>query len=110
MEIYEEFTFDAAHRVPGVAEGHAYHGLHGHSFVARVVLLGKVDPRTGFIADLGEIEKSCERLRERLAQKDLIESAGLEVPSVENLPVGIWKNFDLGLDALALVAGRCDPG
>ena len=59
MEIYQEFTFDAAHRFPGVPEGHPYHGLHGHSFVARIVLLGEVDPKTGFIADLGEIEKSC---------------------------------------------------
>src|SRR5258706_3368919 len=87
MEIYQEFTFDAAHRFPGVPEGHPYHGLHGHSFVARVVLLGKVDPRTGFIADLGEIEKSCERLRERLDHKYLNEIDGLEVPSLENIAV-----------------------
>ena len=63
MEIFQEFSFDAAHRFPGVPEGHPYHGLHGHSFAARVVLSGKVDPKTGFIADLGEVEERCKALR-----------------------------------------------
>ncbi len=106
MEIYQEFTFDAAHRFPGVPEGHPYHGLHGHSFVARIVLLGKVDPKTGFIADLGEIEKSCQRLRERLDHKYLNEIDGLEVPSLENIAVWIWKNLKPGLAALARVEVR----
>jgi len=106
MEIYQEFSFDAAHRFPGVPEGHPYHGLHGHSFVARIVLAGAVDPDTGFIADLGEVEKRCLALRERLDHKYLNDVGGLEVPSLENIAVWIWKSLKPGLPELARVEVR----
>jgi len=106
MEIFQEFSFDAAHRFPGAPEGHRNAGLHGHSFVARVVLAGAVDARTGFIADLGEVEKRCLRLRERLDHKYLNEVAGLEVPSLENIAVWIWKQLKPELPALARVEVR----
>jgi len=108
MEIYQEFTFDAAHRFPGVPEGHPYHGLHGHSFVARVVLSGRVDSKTGFIADLGEVEARCLRLRERLDHKYLNDVDGLEVPSLENIAVWIWNQLTPDLPALARVEVRRD--
>ncbi|MEM1009583.1 MAG: 6-carboxytetrahydropterin synthase, partial [Myxococcota bacterium] len=31
MEIYKEFTFEAAHHLPFVPEGHKCRRLHGHS-------------------------------------------------------------------------------
>ena len=108
MEIYQEFSFDAAHRFPGAPEGHPYHGVHGHSFVARVVLAGRVDPATGFIADLGQVEKRCGELRERLDHKYLNEVGGLDVPSLENIAVWIWDNLKPALPALARVEVRRD--
>ena len=106
MEIFQEFSFDAAHRFPGAPEGHRNAGLHGHSFVARVVLSGAVDPRTGFIADLGEVEERCLALRERLDHKYLNEIAGLDVPSLENLAVWIWRGLKPEFPALARVEVR----
>ena len=32
MDIYKEFHFEAAHRLPNVPEGHKCARLHGHSF------------------------------------------------------------------------------
>src|SRR5260370_36833921 len=96
MEIFQEFTFDAAHRFPGVPEGHPYHGLHGHSFVACALLSGKGDPKTGFIADLGEVEERCRVLRERLGHKDLNAVDRLAVPSLENIAVWIWTHLKPG--------------
>src|SRR5258708_26999125 len=101
MGILREVTLDAARRFPGVPEGHPYHGLHGHSFVACVVLSGKVDPKTGFIADLGEVEERCRVLRERLDHKYLNEIYGLQGPSLENIAVWIWNNLHPRLPALA---------
>lgn len=108
MEIYQEFSFDAAHRFPGARQGHPHHGLHGHSFVARVVLAGPVDKKTGFIADLGEVERHCVLLRERLDHKYLNEIGGLEVPSLENIAAWIWENLKPALPALARVEVRRD--
>lgn len=106
MEIYQEFGFDAAHRFPGAPEGHPNRGLHGHSFVARVVLSGPVDAGTGFIADLGEVERSCLALREQLDHKYLNEIGGLEVPSLENIAAWIWDKLKPALPALARVEVR----
>lgn len=36
MDIYKEFQFEAAHRLPYVPEGHKCSRLHGHSFRVRI--------------------------------------------------------------------------
>ena len=36
MEIFKEFTFEAAHRLPNVPPGHKCARLHGHSFAVSV--------------------------------------------------------------------------
>lgn len=108
MEIYQEFSFDAAHRFPGAPEGHPNQGLHGHSFIARVVLNGRVDPQTGFIADLGNVEAHCNRLRQLLDHKYLNEIEGLSNPSLENIAVWVWGKLKPDLPGLARVEVRRD--
>jgi 6-pyruvoyltetrahydropterin/6-carboxytetrahydropterin synthase len=108
LEIYQEFIFDAAHRFPGAPEGHPNHGLHGHSFIARVVLNGRVDPETGFIADLANVEAHCSRLRQLLDHKYLNEIGGLDNPSLENIAVWIWGKLKADLPGLARVEVRRD--
>jgi 6-pyruvoyltetrahydropterin/6-carboxytetrahydropterin synthase len=41
IELFKEFTFEAAHSVP------AYSEVHGHSFIVEVVLRGEPDPVYG---------------------------------------------------------------
>jgi 6-pyruvoyltetrahydropterin/6-carboxytetrahydropterin synthase len=102
VEIYQEFGFDAAHRFPGAPEGHRNQGLHGHSFVARIVLAGAVDPRTGFIADLGEVERRC--LACAPDHNFLNEIAGLRSQARE--PRGIWNDPKPGFGAVSGSAAR----
>ena len=108
MEIYQEFGFDAAHRFPGAPPGHRYHGVHGHSFTARVVVAGAPDARTGFVADLGELERACARLRESLDHRFLNEVAGLEVPSLEHIAMWIWEKLAPAFPGLCRVEVRRD--
>ena len=108
MEIYQEFSFDAAHHFPSTPKGHPYEGLHGHSFTARVVLSGPVDPRSGFIADFGDIEARCGKLRQFLDHKYLNDIEGLKVPSLENIAVWIWDRLKAELPALVRVEVRRD--
>lgn len=108
MEIYQDFTFDAAHRFAGAPEGSPYRDLHGHSFTARVVLRGLVDPHTGCIADFGDLETRCNLLRRSLDHKYLNEIEGLKVPSLENIAVWIWNQLKADLPALARVEVRRD--
>jgi 6-pyruvoyltetrahydropterin/6-carboxytetrahydropterin synthase len=108
VEIYQEFTFDAAHHFPGAPKGHLYHGLHGHSFTARVVLRGPKNPETGFIADLGDVEARCGQLRLLLDHKYLNDIDGLNNPSLENITAWIWARLKADLPALARVEVRRD--
>ena len=50
-EIFREFGFEAAHRLPNVPEGHKCARLHGHSFVARVYVEGPVGAESGWVMD-----------------------------------------------------------
>ena len=91
MEISYRFGFDAAHRFDAYPAGHAYNNLHGHSFQVEVFLAGKPDPATGFVADLGEVERECARVRAALDHRLLNEVEGLSRPSLENISVWIWN-------------------
>jgi 6-pyruvoyltetrahydropterin/6-carboxytetrahydropterin synthase len=108
VEIYQEFTFDAAHHFPGAPAGHPYQGLHGHSFTARVVLRGPMDAKTGFIADLGDVEARCGRLKLILDHKYLNEIEGLKNPSLEHIAMWIWNELKADLPSLAKVEVRRD--
>ena len=48
MEIFKEFTFEAAHRLPMVAPDHKCARLHGHSFRIAIHVHGEVDEQLGF--------------------------------------------------------------
>ncbi|MCU0627476.1 MAG: 6-carboxytetrahydropterin synthase, partial [Gemmatimonadaceae bacterium] len=56
VELFRDFTFEAAHRLPHVPEGHKCARLHGHSFLVRVTVRGPVDPHTGWLMDFADIK------------------------------------------------------
>ncbi len=108
MQISYRFGFDAAHHFPEYPAGHAYHGVHGHSFQAEVAIRGTPDPATGFIADLGQVERACLEARTQLDHKMLNEIDGLAKPSLENLCLWLWKRLAPAFPALARVTVRRD--
>jgi len=82
IELTQEFSFDAAHYLDGAPE---YRRIHGHSFYAEVTLRGEPDPATGFLRDLGEVDRVLKTLREALDHRLLNEVEGLGLPTLENL-------------------------
>ena len=54
MEIFKEFTFEAAHRLPMVAPDHKCARLHGHSFQVALHVRGEVDEQLGWFMDFAE--------------------------------------------------------
>ena len=108
MEVAYRFGFDAAHHFDNFPEGHLYRGIHGHSFQVEIGLEGEPDPATGFVADLGEVEKACVRVRSALDHRMLNEIDGLEKPSLENLCFFIWRALAEEFPRLARVTVRRD--
>ena len=62
MEIFKEFTFDSAHFLPNVPDGHKCKNMHGHTYRVRFYCKGKVDPTTGWVVDFGDINVAREIL------------------------------------------------
>jgi 6-pyruvoyltetrahydropterin/6-carboxytetrahydropterin synthase len=93
MEIFREFTFEAAHRLPHVPEGHKCARLHGHSYRVEVHVDGEVGTDTGWVMDFGDLAVAFQPLREQLDHHYLNEVPGLENPTSEILARWIWDRL-----------------
>lgn len=111
-EIFREFTFEAAHRLPHVPEGHKCARLHGHSYRVAVHVAGPVDPHLGWVMDFGDIKAAFKPLEDCLDHHYLNEVAGLENPTSEVLAQWIWERLEVQLPALSAVSVRetCTSG
>jgi 6-pyruvoyl tetrahydropterin synthase/QueD family protein len=92
-EIFKEFTFEAAHRLPYVSEGHKCGRLHGHSFRVELHVAGQVEPESGWLMDFAELKEQFEPLYDQLDHNYLNEIQGLENPTSENIARWIWTNL-----------------
>jgi 6-pyruvoyltetrahydropterin/6-carboxytetrahydropterin synthase len=112
MEIFKEFTFEAAHRLPNLPEDHKCSRLHGHSFRVELHVSGPVDPQLGWIVDFAEIKRVFKPLFERLDHHYLNEIEGLENPTSENIAKWIWERIEGDLPILSAVVVRetCTTG
>jgi 6-pyruvoyltetrahydropterin/6-carboxytetrahydropterin synthase len=93
MEIFREFRFEAAHRLPNVRDGHPCARLHGHSYRVQVTVRGPVGADTGWVLDFADISAAFLPLREQLDHHCLNDIAGLENPTSENLARWIWDRL-----------------
>ena len=106
MEIYKEFTIEAAHLLPNLPDGHKCKRLHGHSFHIEVHVTDDVDRETGWVMDFSDISRSFAPVFETLDHRFLNEVDGLENPTSENLALWIWQRLNPGLPTLSSVIVR----
>lgn len=112
MDIFKEFTFEAAHRLPNVPVGHKCARLHGHSFKVVVHVRGPVDPHRGWVIDFGDIKQAFKPLEEQLDHHFLNEVEGLSNPTSENLARWIWTRLKAALPGMSqvVVQETCTSG
>jgi len=89
MEIFKEFTFDAAHRLPNVPPEHKCFRLHGHTYSLTLYLAGPLDEQ-GWVMDFGKIKAKASPILDQLDHHYLNEVAGLENPTAENIAQWLW--------------------
>jgi 6-pyruvoyltetrahydropterin/6-carboxytetrahydropterin synthase len=112
MDIFKEFTVEAAHRLPNVPEGHKCGRLHGHSFKIVVYVSGEIEEHSGWIMDFADIKQVFQPLYDQLDHHYLNEIDGLENPTSENLARWIWEKLDARLPQLSKIVVRetCTSG
>ncbi|ADO68792.1 Putative 6-pyruvoyl tetrahydrobiopterin synthase [Stigmatella aurantiaca DW4/3-1] len=112
LEIFKEFTFEAAHRLPNVPPGHKCFRLHGHSFRVEVHVRGPVSEPSGWIMDFADLKEAFTPLHAQLDHNYLNEIEGLKNPTSENLARWIWQRLRPGLPQLSRIVVRetCTSG
>ena len=112
MEIYKEFHFEAAHRLPNVPEGHKCARLHGHSFHVRLLVEGDAPEPAGWVMDFAELKARFKPIFEQLDHHYLNDIPGLENPTSENIARWIWERLKPSLPLLSQVEIRetCTSG
>lgn len=111
-EIFKEFTFEAAHRLPNVPGDHKCSRLHGHSYRVAVHVRGPLDPELQWVCDFGDIKEAWRSIDARLDHFYLNDVEGLENPTSEVLAQWIWNCLKPGLPGLSAVTVRetCTSG
>lgn len=112
MELYRDFTFEAAHRLPHVPAEHKCARLHGHSFRVRVWIDGPVGERSGWVMDFADLKAAVTPVIQQLDHYYLNEIGGLENPTSEHIAKWIWKRLRPVLPLLSAVevAETCMTG
>ena len=112
MEIYKEFTFEAAHSLPKVPDGHKCARLHGHSYRIQVHVHGEPGTKSGWIMDFAEIKSLVKPVIKELDHYYLNDIPGLENPTSENLAIWIWDRLIPQLPNLSkiVVSETCTSG
>lgn len=112
MQIFKEFTFEAAHRLPNVPADHQCSRLHGHSFNVRITVEGEVGIESGWVMDFSDVSRAFKPLLDQLDHYYLNDIDGLENPTSENLAKWVWQRLKPSLPNLAEIEIRetCNSG
>ena len=112
MKIYKQFTFEAAHRLPNVPEGHKCARLHGHSFHVEIHVSGPIGADTGWVMDFADLKTAFAPLHRVLDHNYLNDIPGLENPTSEHIAHWIWDRLQPALPNLSQIVVRetCTSG
>jgi 6-pyruvoyltetrahydropterin/6-carboxytetrahydropterin synthase len=112
MEIFKEFSIEAAHWLPNVPTGHKCGRLHGHSFRIEIHVSGPVDPHLGWVVDFADVKAAFKTIEDQIDHRCLNEVEGLANPTSEHLAQWLWRKLLPALPALSKVVVRetCTSG
>lgn len=103
MIIYKAFSFDSAHFLPYVPEGHKCGHMHGHTYTLTVFFEGELDPKMGWLVDFNEVKDVISPLIKLVDHKLLNDIPGLENPTSELLAKWFWDKIKPAMPLLLKV-------
>lgn len=108
--LFREFTFEAAHSLPNVPEGHKCRRLHGHSYGVEIHVEGPVHEPSGMVMDFAAIKEAWKPLHDQLDHYLLNDVPGLVNPTSENLARWIWDRLAIAGLVAVVVRETCTSG
>ena len=104
VDLFQTFTFEAAHRLPQITEAHKCVRLHGHSFRVELHTGREFGGDNGLVLDCADVSAAFRPVHDRLNYHYLNEIDGLENPTSERLSIWIWERLKPALPRLSAVA------
>lgn len=109
MTIFKQFTFDAAHFLPNVPEGHRCRQVHGHTYHLTIFVSGPVLAKEGWVIDFKELKAIVKPLVDQLDHAMLNEIQGLDNPTAENVTRWFWQAIKSEVPALSRIELKETP-
>lgn len=105
MRIFIEDSFDSAHFLPNVPQGHKCSRMHGHTYRIRIEVAGPVGPQ-GWIIDYSEVKQVWCGVRELLDHRTLNDIYLLHNPTCEHIAKLIWDHMKPSVPGLCRIELR----
>ncbi|TZF81171.1 6-carboxytetrahydropterin synthase QueD [Pedobacter sp. BS3] len=109
MLLYKQFSFDAAHFLPYVPNGHKCKSVHGHTYYLTVFAEGKISQKEGWILDYNDLKKAVKPVIECVDHTLLNNITGLENPTTELFSVWLWNKIKPRLPSLVKIELKETP-
>lgn len=93
MKIFKEFTFDSAHFLPNVPDGHKCKNMHGHTYRLTVFFEGQLVKDLEWVVDFAEVKKIINPIINQIDHKLINDIEGLENPTCERVAVWLWNKI-----------------
>ncbi|MCA0427408.1 MAG: 6-carboxytetrahydropterin synthase QueD [Bacteroidetes bacterium] len=103
MQIFKQFTFDSAHFLPNVPDGHKCKEIHGHTYRVIFYFEGELNPELGWVMDFGDLKQVLEPTIKRIDHKLMNNIPGLENPTCERIAIWLWEQVKPSLPMLCKV-------
>lgn len=100
MQIFKQFTFDSAHFLPNVPEGHKCKEIHGHTYRLVVYMEGDLVEHLEWVMDFAELKKAIEPVIKAIDHKLMNNIHGLENPTCEMIAIWLWNQIKPKVPAL----------
>lgn len=85
FELSQEFYFEAAHTLNREFDAVSSKRIHGHTYLAKVTIIGSPDQKLGMVTDLAFIRQVIQGIKDSLDHQFLDEVIDLGPPTLENL-------------------------
>lgn len=100
--IAATYTFEAAHQLHRLPDGHKCKRLHGHNYRIEVSVSGELDER-GFVMDYAELDAVVQPIVDRIDHRFLNDIDGLDNPTSEVLVLWFKRQIEEGIGRPATV-------
>jgi len=93
MIIFKQFTFDSAHSLPNVHEGHKCKAVHGHTYRLKLFVEGELQENLEWVMDFTDIKDIVNPVIKTIDHKFMNDIPGLENPTCENIAIWLWNKI-----------------